>query len=358
MAPQKAVHDAGSGAPRPPASQKHLPQAKAKSAMKAVIPFLAMSSSKTLEPTSPLNRSASTLKADPLELNYPPQGMEITMQPPVEVDYLSADMNPDSLLADIEALLAQERMLSEQCTWWQERARREGEAQKAAEAEVQNQEMVAKREIEELRRRIAETKQARARDDEKRKLLAKEASAIRMEANESLQQAEQLRQKLEELAQSSPPHDSAKIRSCINHALFANRVPKSLRKGISDKTSNGSLPNSARSRARSGSPRSEPRAEDSISQQPWNSARSMAKDASRSSQGQGSGVTPRSGQSKAMAGWSGLPGTDIGQDKQFGGGPSKGGMGMGIPMNVGGGGGGLGDFNFDEDDDEFDGILG
>merc|ERR1719329_1708332 len=51
---------------------------------------------------------------DPLRLQEPPTGADLTLKLVSDGDNLSPGANPDSLFADVQALLAQEQMLADQ----------------------------------------------------------------------------------------------------------------------------------------------------------------------------------------------------------------------------------------------------
>lgn len=165
-------------------------------------------------------------KDDPLSLREPPQGpgFDSGVQLYLDADYLNADVHPDSLLADVEALFVQERMLTEQVKWWQERARREQTAKDSLQASVQTQEDTSKQEVLDLQRRIAAVRDQQGHEDQLRQALQSEAAELRAEAKDTQQQADDLRAKLGEIANQSSPREAVKIRAAINGALFSTQA--------------------------------------------------------------------------------------------------------------------------------------
>lgn len=163
---------------------------------------------------------------DPLSLREPPQGsgFDSGVQLYLDTDYLNADVHPDSLLADVEALFVQEQMLTEQVVWWQERVSREQTAKDSLQAAFQTQDEISKEEVLDLQRRIAACRDEQRNEDQLRQGFQNEAAELRAKAKDAQQQADQLRAKLEQIANQSSPLTAVTIRAAINRSLSSTQA--------------------------------------------------------------------------------------------------------------------------------------
>jgi hypothetical protein len=147
------------------------------------------------------------------------------MQLIMDGDYVGAGLNPDSLLADVEALLAQERLLTQQTKWWEDRAERELEHKKSLQAELQNQEAAFNQEVQELRREIANIRAERRQELTRAEQSSAEAADLREEAAAVQDQAEMLRERLEQATYSRSSVRSSGISSNVVKGQSTLRTP-------------------------------------------------------------------------------------------------------------------------------------
>jgi len=143
-------------------------------------------------------------KDDPLNLKQPPQGRDLSQQSAGDGDYLASSMKHDSLLADVEVLLAQEQMLAEQTAWWELRSTREQAAKRRLQAVQQTQEATFRQEVIEMQRQITNTREQHRLEETQCESFLREAAQLRGEAAAAQEEVEVLQQRLEEAGASYP----------------------------------------------------------------------------------------------------------------------------------------------------------
>lgn len=125
-------------------------------------------------------------------------------------------INPDSLLADVEALLAQEQMLTEQTQWWQERAQKELTTRRGLQTELKNQDACFLQEVTDMQNEIANARDRMEEEKKRSEAFLREADDMREEAMTARAEAGVLRKQLEGLAKTEPPRNAARIRASIS----------------------------------------------------------------------------------------------------------------------------------------------
>lgn len=220
--PEPALDLAGPGPKRSPAKAKARPKTSgADQADKAAPSY----PKKAADPFYGDARSGGSPQNDPLNLKQPPRGGDRSLDLIADGYYGATGLNPDSLSADVEALLAQERMLAEQTKWWEMRAKRESSKRQSLQAQLQGQEATFKQEAMQMQREFANAREQQLQEEAQRSALVKETSALRSEVASAQEKAELLRRRLEEVAKTTSPDNSAKIRDAIA-SVSSSLVPR------------------------------------------------------------------------------------------------------------------------------------
>lgn len=145
---------------------------------------------------------------DPLNLHAPPMTGDAGITEDdyemllADGDYEAAGLNPDSTVADIESLLAQEKLLGEQTKWWEDRLKTETAARKAFQAEMKAQDSQFSREVRDLQDLIAELRSEQAEAEEQAHFFVCEAKDFDNEAVVAGREMEMLKPKIAELRKS------------------------------------------------------------------------------------------------------------------------------------------------------------
>mmetsp|Transcript_148755 Transcript_148755/g.257623 ORF Transcript_148755/g.257623 Transcript_148755/m.257623 type:complete len:371 (+) Transcript_148755:740-1852(+) len=145
---------------------------------------------------------------DPLNLQAPPTSGDAGLEEDdyemllADGDYEAAGLNPDSAVADIESLLAQEKLLGEQTKWWEDRLKTEASARKAFQAEMKAQDAQFSREVRDLQDLISELRSEQAEAEEQAHFLVCEAKDYENEAVVAGREVEMLKPKIAELRKS------------------------------------------------------------------------------------------------------------------------------------------------------------
>jgi len=164
-------------------------------------------------------------KDDPLNFKEPPREVDPS-QMIADGEYLAAGLNPDSLLADVEALLVQEQMLAEQTKWWEDRAQEEKVSRRGLQDHLKIQQSSFRIEVSAMQREIdaaqRQLRQAEDEGDDAVNLLA----GLRDAAMKARQEAKGLEHKLEEMATIATPREATRIRGSISQAFRGDIGPK------------------------------------------------------------------------------------------------------------------------------------
>jgi len=157
---------------------------------------------------------------DPLNIKLPPQGgrglIGTRPEPAYAGEYMANSINPDSLLADVEALLAQEQMLTEQAQWWQGRAQKELTTRRGLQTELKNQDACFVQEVTDMQNEIANARDRMEEEKKRSEAFLREADDMQKEARTARAEAEVLKKQLEALAKTEPPRNAARIRASIS----------------------------------------------------------------------------------------------------------------------------------------------
>lgn len=163
--------------------------------------------------SSPDARKSAAPKAvrqvvDPLNLQAPPMSVDTGVDDDdyemllADGDYEAAGLNPDSAVADVESLLAQEKLLEEQAKWWEARDKSERAARKAFQAELRAQDSQFGQEVRDLEAEIRSLRNEQAEMEERSYQHECEAKDFRNEAAVAAQEIEMIKPKLAELRQN------------------------------------------------------------------------------------------------------------------------------------------------------------